>query len=74
MVMNWVNTTFWMAYGVGRMDPLIYVPNGIGLVLGIVQGVLVCVYPRRRSLDLDLDESNVGLVDEGSCGEEDLVV
>lgn len=72
MVMNWVNTTFWMAYGVARMDPIIYAPNGIGLVLGVAQGVLVCIYPRVQSFDLD--ESNVGLVDEGSCSEENLVV
>ena len=58
--------------GVARTDPIIYAPNGIWLVLGIAQGVLVCIDPRVQSHEFD--ESNVGLVDEGSCGEENLVV
>ena len=67
MVMNWINTTFWMAYGFARMDPIIYAPNGVGLVLGIAQGILVCAYPRHRNHpvdedDIHADEANVSLV------------
>jgi hypothetical protein len=74
MVMNWINTTFWMAYGLARMDPIIYVPNGVGLVLGIAQGLLVCAYPRQRSDDISTDEANVGLVDEDTREEQNLVI
>lgn len=75
MVMNWINTTFWMAYGFARADPIIYFPNGIGLLLGILQGVLVCMYPRRRIGEEDEDdESNLGLVDEDTLEEQSLVI
>eukprot|EP00545_Synedropsis_sp_CCMP1620_P005943 CAMPEP_0119017388 /NCGR_PEP_ID=MMETSP1176-20130426/16416_1 /TAXON_ID=265551 /ORGANISM="Synedropsis recta cf, Strain CCMP1620" /LENGTH=241 /DNA_ID=CAMNT_0006971099 /DNA_START=46 /DNA_END=771 /DNA_ORIENTATION=- len=75
MIMNWINTTFWMAYGFARQDPIIYLPNGIGLVMGILQGILVCLFPRRRrGEDDEDDESNVGLVDEDTRQEQGLVV
>eukprot|EP00428_Durinskia_dybowskii_P050859 CAMPEP_0170313904 /NCGR_PEP_ID=MMETSP0116_2-20130129/57519_1 /TAXON_ID=400756 /ORGANISM="Durinskia baltica, Strain CSIRO CS-38" /LENGTH=36 /DNA_ID= /DNA_START= /DNA_END= /DNA_ORIENTATION= len=33
-------------YGfVARNDPIIYGPNAIGLVFGLIQGVLCCIYP-----------------------------
>lgn len=55
MIMNWVNTSFWMAYGlVARNDPVIYGPNGIGLAFGLAQGVLCCLYP-SRTLPVDVD-------------------
>ena len=77
MIMNWMTTSFWMAYGIARKDPIIYAPNAIGLLLGIAQGVLVCVYPRQPSvldLDMDMDESNVGLVDDRSVEGQNLVL
>lgn len=51
-----------MAYGIARGDPIIYVPNGIGLLLGIAQGILVCIYPKRRIASSVVSES--GLLDE----------
>mmetsp|Transcript_1490 Transcript_1490/g.1986 ORF Transcript_1490/g.1986 Transcript_1490/m.1986 type:complete len:170 (-) Transcript_1490:152-661(-) len=53
MVMNWVNTSFWLLYGFAQNDYIIYAPNGIGLFLGILQGVLVFLYPRRSLVDQD---------------------
>jgi hypothetical protein len=56
-------------------DAIIYFPNGIGLLLGILQGVLVCMYPRRRiGEDDEDDESNLGLVDEDTLEEQSLVI
>ena len=46
MVLNWTNTSFWLAYSVARRDPVIMVPNGLGLMLGIVQGLLSLWFPR----------------------------
>jgi hypothetical protein len=63
-----------MAYGVAKRDVVIIVPNGVGLILGLAQGVLVCVYPKRRGGVEEEDESNVGLVDEDTRSEQDLVV
>jgi solute carrier family 50 (sugar transporter) len=47
MMMNWLNTSFWIAYGVARRDPVIVVPNSIGLMLGLVQGILKFLYPSK---------------------------
>lgn len=74
MIMSLTNTTFWMAYGFARRDPVIFAPNGIGLLLGIAQGILVCLYPKRRAGSSLGSGSNVGLVDEDSPDEERLVV
>jgi solute carrier family 50 protein (sugar transporter) len=49
MMMNWTNTTFWILYGFARHDFVIMVPNGLGLSLGLVQGLLCFLYPRTRS-------------------------
>ena len=47
MVMNWINTSFWIAYGYAQHDLVILAPNAIGLCLGLVQGVLCLLYPRK---------------------------
>jgi Sugar efflux transporter for intercellular exchange len=47
MVMNWVNTSFWIAYGCARRDIVILLPNATGLMLGLAQGVLCMIYPRQ---------------------------
>lgn len=52
MMMNWLNTTFWIGYGIARQDAVIIVPNTIGLILGLAQGVLRLMYPSRPSGDL----------------------
>lgn len=48
MIMNWCNTSFWLAYGFARKDLIIIIPNGIGLLLGLTQGVLCLCYPRSQ--------------------------
>ena len=54
MRMNWLNTSFWTLYGfVARNDPIIYGPNAIGLVFGLIQGILCCIYPAQGDLDID---------------------
>ena len=56
MRMNWVNTSFWVLYGlVAKNDPVIYGPNAIGLLFGILQGILCCIYPARVEPDLDIE-------------------
>lgn len=45
MIMNWMNTSFWIAYGLARRNPVIVIPNSIGLLLGILQGLLRLAYP-----------------------------
>ena len=47
MITNSLNGIFWMAYGLAVADPFIIVPNGIGVFLGVVQGVLVLLLPRH---------------------------
>lgn len=46
LYMNFLNTSFWILYGgFVRNDPMIFVPNGLGLTLGMIQGVLCLLYP-----------------------------
>jgi solute carrier family 50 protein (sugar transporter) len=49
MVMNWMNTTFWILYGVAKQDFVIIVPNVLGLSLGLLQGVLCVMFPRKET-------------------------
>lgn len=54
MRMNWLNTSFWTLYGfVARNDPIIFGPNAIGLVFGLIQGILCCIYPGESELYID---------------------
>ena len=46
LTMHLFNTSFWMAYGVARRDPVILLPNVIGFFLGLIQAVLCLLYPR----------------------------
>jgi solute carrier family 50 protein (sugar transporter) len=50
MITNTLNGSFWTAYGLAVLDPFIYVPNALGAVLGVVQIVLILVFPRNASL------------------------
>jgi len=47
MIMNSMNSSFWMIYGFARRDPIIVLPNAIGLALQICQGMLCLRYPRK---------------------------
>jgi solute carrier family 50 (sugar transporter) len=49
MVMNWINTSFWIGYGCARRDLIIIIPNATGLMLGLAQGALCVLYPRHSS-------------------------
>jgi Sugar efflux transporter for intercellular exchange len=72
MIMNWMNTSFWIAYGLARRNPVIVIPNSIGLLLGILQGVLRLAYPAssdsvssgRHDLIPQDDIDGPGFVDE----------
>lgn len=58
MFMNYTNTSFWIAYGIARRDPVIILPNVVGLSLGLVQGVLCLLFPRTGSLSqVSLEET-----------------
>jgi solute carrier family 50 (sugar transporter) len=52
MMMNWLNTSFWISYGVARRDTIIIVPNVLGLTLGLIQGLLKLLYPSCTALDV----------------------
>lgn len=47
VTMNVVNAMFWMSYGLARLDVVIFGPNGVGLLLGICQVALCCIFPKR---------------------------
>ncbi len=45
--MNTLNAALWTTYGVAVLDPYIWLPNGIGLALSVVQVALRLVFPAR---------------------------
>eukprot|EP00339_Tiarina_fusa_P006294 CAMPEP_0117068956 /NCGR_PEP_ID=MMETSP0472-20121206/48332_1 /TAXON_ID=693140 ORGANISM="Tiarina fusus, Strain LIS" /NCGR_SAMPLE_ID=MMETSP0472 /ASSEMBLY_ACC=CAM_ASM_000603 /LENGTH=270 /DNA_ID=CAMNT_0004791235 /DNA_START=50 /DNA_END=863 /DNA_ORIENTATION=- len=49
MIMNLLNTSFWILYGVAEVDPVIYFPNIVGFGLGIIQLLLRLMYPVRKT-------------------------
>ena len=69
LYMNWTNTSFWILYGLAKMDPWIILPNVTGLSLGLVQGVLCNFYPQtsfnqsHEPVSLNDDEDASGLVE-----------
>ena len=46
-VMNIVNGTLWLMYGLAVGDYFIWVPNGIGALLGAFQTSLCFIYTKR---------------------------
>ena len=46
MVTNTANSCFWGIYGLAIVDYLIFVPNGIGALLGLIQFILYLCLPR----------------------------
>ena len=49
MVVNTTNGCFWAAYGFAVQDYFIYVPNGLGALVGLVQIVLFLVFRSSSS-------------------------
>lgn len=47
MFMTLSNTAFWLAYGLARKDLYIFIPNGVGLVLGCIQALLCVLFPSK---------------------------
>lgn len=53
-----LNGCFWTAYGIAVKDYWIYVPNGIGAILGGVQIILCVIFPRARNKRDDKNEES----------------
>jgi len=51
VIMNILNTSFWTIYGIAQGDLIIIIPNALGLLLGVAQGVVCLVYPRKEESD-----------------------
>ena len=51
MITNTLCSIFWTAYAVAPQinDPFIYVPNGSGVLLGLIQFTLYIIFPRSSS-------------------------
>ena len=56
MITNTANGSFWMAYGFAILDPFIYVPNGLGALLGVIQIFLCMTFPRIPIIDGNSNE------------------
>ena len=51
MIMNTSNAVFWTSYALAPQinDPFIYVPNGLGVLLGTIQFFLWMVFPKTAN-------------------------
>lgn len=77
VTMNIINALFWISYGLARNDIIIYGPNGVGLLLGTIQGILCLVYPPKDNKKLmttkNIDNNNNG-VSSSIKNEEEIVL
>ena len=48
-VMNVINGTLWLVYGLAITDLFIAVPNGVGAALGVVYCLLLWAYPSKTA-------------------------
>lgn len=65
MITNTANGSFWTAYGIAVMDPFIFVPNGIGALLGVIQFLLCLVFPRQPTVVDETEEGQPAVQLEG---------
>ena len=64
MITNTLNGTFWAVYGIAVTDPFIYVTNGLGAILGVVQIVLCMLFPRRIEEEPVVTKESTAIVEE----------
>jgi hypothetical protein len=64
MVTNTLNGSFWTAYGLAVQDPFIWVPNGLGAILGVIQFCLCVLFPRRSGTSTSI------IANQGDGGDE----
>lgn len=60
MLMNTANAVFWTAFGFGTTDWYIIVPNGAGVILGVIQLILQSAYPNRDVSAMSDDSAGQG--------------
>lgn len=48
-IMTILNGALWVAYGLAIHNPFIWVPNGVGAILGVVQVILWLVFPGKHN-------------------------
>ena len=64
--MGFLNAFFWMVYGLAVTDMVIFLPNGCGFLLSVIQVILCVVY--KSKIDIDDADGNVEeqLVDDAA--------
>jgi solute carrier family 50 (sugar transporter) len=71
VLLNCINAAFWAAYGVAVQDIVVYGPNGLGLLFGLLQALLCCFYPKNHGPNDDgnnqianVNEATIPLLEE----------
>lgn len=62
---NGINGGSWTAYGAFLREPFVFVPNGAGALLAIIQLLLVCVYGTKPPLGRRSNPSDTNSDSEG---------
>eukprot|EP00565_Helicotheca_tamesis_P007395 CAMPEP_0185727910 /NCGR_PEP_ID=MMETSP1171-20130828/3451_1 /TAXON_ID=374046 /ORGANISM="Helicotheca tamensis, Strain CCMP826" /LENGTH=267 /DNA_ID=CAMNT_0028396555 /DNA_START=237 /DNA_END=1040 /DNA_ORIENTATION=- len=72
MVLNTLNCVFWFAYSLAVRDIFIALPNGLGLLFGLIQVVLYVIFPRSdgglERIRTDEESMEDGLMMENGDG------
>ncbi len=64
-----VNACFWTAFGIGIMDLVILIPNGLGAILGFIQVFLCLIAPRKEILvSGETEQDSEDIDDEEEAG------
>mmetsp|Transcript_11238 Transcript_11238/g.13298 ORF Transcript_11238/g.13298 Transcript_11238/m.13298 type:complete len:290 (-) Transcript_11238:246-1115(-) len=63
LAMTLLNSFFWGSYGVGVMDMWILVPNLCGVILGLIQLMLCCIFSRTADDDESAGENSGGRIE-----------
>eukprot|EP00980_Cylindrotheca_fusiformis_P026824 scaffold17595_cov113-Cylindrotheca_fusiformis.AAC.9 len=59
MIVNTLNSTFWMVYGIAVVDYFQILPNGLGACLGAFQIVLSFIFPRGTANVVDAGNDRI---------------
>jgi len=64
MLTNTLNGAFWGTYGLAIVNPILYVPNLIGVLLGVIQIILILTFPKIDEEKDDTKNSDTAAVHE----------
>ena len=66
MAVQVLNCALWFTYGLMIGDIYVWIPNAIGLLLGLIQLALICIFPKGKPVMMQGDDVEDPLLDDPS--------